>query len=160
MPTSNILHDNGSERCDFPRPTECSLSQLLIDEGTCQNRRVELVVDYTSLNQTKAETTGVTGNTNQVLFWISSYIHSPNRIMLQMAQTGRGINCEIIVLPTLSVCFFNHNIHMTSAGQSNEIHWFLYYSQAPGSTFWPSPSGLVTSPPTAEPPPDGTIINH
>lgn len=41
LPTSDILHYYRSESCHFPRPAECSLSQLLIDEGSCHNTSME-----------------------------------------------------------------------------------------------------------------------
>lgn len=41
MPTSNVLHNYRSECCNFPGPAERSLAQLLIDEGSYQNRQVD-----------------------------------------------------------------------------------------------------------------------
>lgn len=41
LPTSDVLHYDRSKSGHFSRPTECPLSQLLIDEGSCQNRQYQ-----------------------------------------------------------------------------------------------------------------------
>lgn len=64
LPTTNVLHNYRSECRYFSRPAECSLSQLFVDEGSCQNRQ----------DDGELVTKNITIKTDNVSNWESSAV--------------------------------------------------------------------------------------